>query len=575
MGGFILVHRDHDAPVARVLGVALDVFRGMGSPQGIKVESSNYVFCYIPKSLDSRNQFLQIDEHRFLACVGTLVYRASLGLQALEQLAKAPDLATELAKCRGHFVVIEGGAEGVRILRDPCGAIEVFADPERGVFSTSFLAVARSMPRRVLRRHEAYEYLFHGHTLGTETILHGIRRLDEGEQVTVRKTISFVEPPRWPVPEPASGSRRALAGQAVENLSQSMHEVLNAFDGRASLALSGGYDTRLVLALARRIGVSPELFVYGQANSSDVVVAKYISEREGLELNHIDKSLIEEKVSERQYNDIILKNYYFADGVIYGGIFIPPVEMVAQALRHRNGAVALHGGGGEVYRNFFGLPNRATSTKDISKLFYRVPAGIKSPGFAINKYTDRIAEKMDLLLGTKPGRIDRHLAEAIYPRFRYRSWIGKELSLNTRAGYCYLPLFDSNSVQLALSIPAGFKDHGNFEAEMINIADPVLAGYPSNYGYNFSKNVPMRQSIKGWILQQRPAWLRQLSFRLASLSGAEARVWHEDWASKLLRLDCPVMRDLIGAADLRRNIFSRTGSNLTFLIQDLNITEIL
>src|SRR5690606_31043606 len=123
----------------------------------------------------------------------------------------------------------------------------------------------------------------------------------------------------------------------------------------------------------------------------------------------------------------IRRNYLDADGLIAGGIFHPASEPAARALRHRDGAVALHGGGGEAFRNFFGIPERATSTRTIAGLFFRVPPGVVARGFSDEAYVARIAAKMDATLGLAGGRLSRHAAEALYPHFRYRFWIGREL----------------------------------------------------------------------------------------------------------------------------------------------------
>lgn len=575
MGGFVLVRRGRAPDADDMLDTALGTFRDMGSPPAIEAEGDDYVFRYIPKTLDPRSQFLHREGGRFLAAVGTLVYRGRVGSEALQYLAQADDIAGAVADCRGHFLLINGGPQGVRLLRDRCAALEVFMDEDRGILSTSFLAIARSLPRRVLRRQEAYEYLFHGHALGTGTVLKGIRRLDEGETVTIDSAIRCTTPARWPVPEPAQGDRRTLAGQAVEVLSESLREVGTAFSGRASLALSGGYDTRLVLALARRIGLAPDLFVYGAPDSSDVVTAQHIASRESIALQHVDKSLLCSDVPEAEYLSTLRRNYLDADGIVYGGIFQPPAEAIARQMRHREGAVALHGGGGESFRNFFGIPNRPTTTSAIARLFFRVPADVAARGFSEAEHAAGIAAKMDATLGTAPGPLPRHVIEALYPRFRYRFWIGKELTLNARAGYSYMPLYDARSVELALAMPAHFKAHGNLEAEMIRIADPALAAYPSSYGHDFSRDAPMKDTLRDWVLQQRPAWLRQAMFRRASRGHTEARLWHEEWAGDMLGLDTPVMRELVSLPGMRRSECFENGCTLSVLIRDLGVSDVV
>ena len=53
--------------------------------------------------------------------------------------------------------------------------------------------------------------------------------------------------------------------------------VAKIFGNRVTSALSGGYDSRLILAMLRRHGVAPHLFVYGNAGDQDVRLATAIA----------------------------------------------------------------------------------------------------------------------------------------------------------------------------------------------------------------------------------------------------------------------------------------------------------
>src|SRR3546814_14345720 len=85
-------------------------------------------------------------------------------------------------------------------------------------------------------------------------------------------------------------------------------------------ALSGGYDSRLLLALARDAKLVPRLHVYGRATDPDVVCAQAIARAEGFSLHHVDKSLVPPPDPAR-YADIVRANYPAFDGCPTDGIF--------------------------------------------------------------------------------------------------------------------------------------------------------------------------------------------------------------------------------------------------------------
>ena len=100
-----------------------------------------------------------------------------------------------------------------------------------------------------------------------------------------------------------------------------------------------------------------------------------------------------------------------------------------------SGVLALNGGGGEIFRNFFYLPDRPLSTREIVWAFYsqfdsRCFVGSNGP----QEYRDRLAEKIGDAVGVSGRRLTRAEVERIFPVFRCRYWMGKNSSINNRLG---------------------------------------------------------------------------------------------------------------------------------------------
>ncbi|WP_438992908.1 hypothetical protein [Pseudemcibacter sp.] len=89
---------------------------------------------------------------------------------------------------------------------------------------------------------------------------------------------------------PSSASYDELLYEQATLIKRQMETIVSAYGKNITTALSGGYDSRLLLSLLIDAGVTPQLYVYGENSSPDVLVAKSIEKGEGLEINHVDKS---------------------------------------------------------------------------------------------------------------------------------------------------------------------------------------------------------------------------------------------------------------------------------------------
>ncbi|WP_043343380.1 hypothetical protein [Belnapia moabensis] len=571
MGGFFLLHKRDPVALDTASRTMDGHFRAAGFPPATVREGVGYRLFHYPKILGGPTQHAVGPDGRFLACVGSLLYAGETGTAALQRLLACPDPAAELPRCQGQFALLAGDTRSVRILRDRSAALEVFHDEVRGAFSTSFLALARALPQRLARRQEAYEYVFHGTTLGDDTVLEGIRRLGLGAEAMVAEEVRIARTSRRLLPPEAAGTAEELAHDGVEQLTTNLLGWCGAFGGRITLALSGGYDTRLLLALCRRIGVQPRLFVYGPESSADVRIAKAIARTEGMEIDHFDKGTwcaeaLEEPAAR------LARTYHEVDGLMYYGILDSGAEALARRRRHEGGALNLHGGAGEVFRNFFGLPERPVTAVSLARVFYRVDSTICTAGFSEAEYAARIAGKIGEAWDEGARPASRRAAEATYPYFRCRAWFGKDLSVNAAFGHGVLPFYDPAIVDFALSLPLRHKEFGNFEARMIRLADPAIAVHRSAYGFDFTRDTPFPNAFRSWVLQRRPSWLRQRGSRGRLSRGTPGPApWQNGAGADPLRHGLDLVRRILRPDVVNDPTAQARIHNLAYLLGDLGV----
>ena len=162
----------------------------------------------------------------------------------------------------------------------------------------------------------------------------------------------------------------------------------------------------------------------------------------------------------------------------YGELFENGMNAAARDARHAGGALSVSGGCGEIYRNFFFLPDRPASARTVASTFFaRFAPGDATDAFDRPPSSGAIEDKILDALG-RPGdrsRLPRGLIEQVYPRIRCRSAFGREISLEGRHAAYLMPFLDHQVVAEAMRLPIRLKNAGRFEAQLLAAIDPSLA----------------------------------------------------------------------------------------------------
>jgi hypothetical protein len=501
-----------------------------------------------PRVANPEDALVRLPGGDFVAAAGTFVLGEQGGAAALRTFYDRFDgTSRALADTAGHFLLAIGRGERVWLLRDRNGAYEAYAAIDGSAVSSSFLALAAAQSKLTVNRQAAYEYVFDGVTLGDDSPFNEIRKLGIDEMLVWDRGWRS-ERLGWPLmPSEMLGDRQAALGSVLERLTALVRRCATAAGGKARLALSGGYDSRLIVALLLRAGIQPELYVYGPESSSDVRVAKAIAAAEGLPLTHLDKDEAPMPAPEA-FPDIVARNYLVGDGMPWGGVFGRGAEHQARAERHAGGYLLLNGGGGELMRNFFALLDRPIAAADLARCFYSQfdPAACAA-GFSQVAHLERIAAKMRRIPGLESDPLTRRMAEAVYPHFRCRSWNGRESTANSRFGPWLLPFYDYEATQAALALPVAWKSFGDFEGALIRLANPRLAAYASNYGHGFDVDAPIKRRLRTMADWVQPPWFRQHRFAIKRRFAARpafSPLLGPDYAGRIVDLSLPYMSKL-------------------------------
>jgi hypothetical protein len=492
----------------------------------------------------------------YAVCAGSMWYRGRFGREALD--AALSDMRASGGRTgldpdafSGSFTAVLKCGEEAILIGDPLGLQRIYVREDAGVMTTSWLAAVECGAGRRLERTAALEYVLHGAVHGDRTPVREVTSLpaDRGFDLARRTTFAVAVPGHGRTRHRCA-SRRSAVDAVAGHYRDVFAAMASATGGRVRMALSGGFDSRLVLAGLAANGVRPELFVYGTPASSDVAVARTIAAGEGLELKVFDKEAAW-RVAPRLTVDSLEASCLFFDGTPVDGILDTGVDRATRLDQYAGGALVLNGGGGEILRNFFHLPDRPYSPRALVHAFYggHDASAVRS-GSDLQALHDTMAASIRTAVGAggADGAMTRRQVELAYPLFRCRYWMGRNNAVSNRWGQFATPLVDPVAVRLAAELPVAWKQAGAFESDVIAALHPRIAAYASSYGFAFGQPPNRRTRFAEWSTCARPVWARPLIARLrrriarsrpsAELLADTRRLLGADWRIEaLVRLE--------------------------------------
>lgn len=526
MGAFTLLFDSHGPGYQDLELRQLEAMSAQGFSAPTRLVAGTSVLFAYPKLIAPTVNFRAFQSDDFVAVFGTFFYQGKTGVIGLKAIyedfevtvADSNTAASErvLSLMRGTYACVVRKSGQLYLFTDRLGLYKVYIANDGRVVTSSLLTAVACTNQPRLNPQGVFEYVFQGATYGGETPVSGIRLLDADIQLMISGGVERILP-RAPF-APAALKGNSLADHCERThvqLSRLFDECGEAFDGRIDTALSGGYDSRLILAHLLRQREMPAVHVYGSEADADVQIAKMIAEKEGFHLAHVDKGQYRKKMNSDEVARTVDRNFYTFDGLPVDGILDAGSDLATREDRAREGRLSLNGGGGEIFRNFFYLRDRPYTTREIVAAFYsQFDPDCFATGHDPDEYCSLLAEKIGRSVAVTDRQLSRAEVERVFPLFRCRYWMGKNNCVNNRLGQMHTPLVEPLLVERAGAVPISIKDYGRLAACLIKMASPQLAAYKSAYGHAFDQEVPRLKRLNYWLSSHRNPALRRRAFPL-------------------------------------------------------------
>jgi hypothetical protein len=494
------------------------VFNKMGLQLNEQIVRDDFIVRVFHKYNFAVDNLVKYTNGDFILATGTLLYDRKIGGKALNQLFN--DFSEEgkfLDNAYGQFCVLVFKNKKLYLLNDYTGLYHVYCNRDKSVVTNSFLAVSKALDKRNISTQELYEYIINGAYFGDKTFIEDIELLNS--KFVWQLLPEVFATPRFSHVQKLD--RNSSFDDLVQDMATNMTDYFNIiktnFGENICTALSGGVHTRLMLGLMRKVGIKPGyLYVYGDEHNTSgrdanvIQIVKSMAKGESLSVDYIDRNRLP-RFSEGEYKTLLAKRYYLNDGLGHEiGLFDNGSDLHYRLERTKKGRLQLNGGGGEVFRNYWKLPDKSYNIKTFFKTRYdRMDYSIFSDKFNYYSHFTAMQDKVKTSLGTKKDRIDRIQIELLQPEFDNKYWMGSNNSINNIYSYSLTPFGEPAIQYRGSDIPLKYKDYYRFESALMKYVDPELARYPTSHGIDLYNNkFELKPKMKYMITMNTPLWLK-------------------------------------------------------------------
>lgn len=328
----------------------------------------------------------------------------------------------------------------------------------------------------------ALELLAFGQLIGERSPLDGVRHLTAARPVCVQADGRTIAVPAVDC-APGAGDRRFSEATAIEALVAAVDRRCRHADG-AVLPVSGGLDSRLLLAAARAAGHRPDMVCFGIKASADRTIAQALAQAAGgrLMTGTLSRPAFEQasgRIAQAGCAEVPLN---------HGQSLVP--ESLNDACR---GRILVTGTGGEIYRAFYydrGMPGM--SVLGVAALRGRLlPRAARYACETLDRTFLPFARAFPFLAGSLAARRDAAFAavaegaqdaasflDGLYRELRMRRFVVAGQGLLDGLFHRSHPFLDAEVAGAWAGMPAGLRLGSRFHRRAIVRLAPELAAIP-------------------------------------------------------------------------------------------------
>jgi hypothetical protein len=491
---------------------------------------------------------VESDGSLIAVAIGPVWFDQYFGSAALQEWLKQKDpiSKTTLERLRGEYQILAVLGGQMVSVGDSLGLNKLYRHSERGLATSGWLNCAALEPTVDWSIDACQAYIVFGSSHSEQTPIKNVLELSgQIGQWTSRVKVKWSDREQPTLVTPTSFNQ--AVDSVTEHTLSHFKRISRAYNNRIRVALTAGFDSRMIVAACLASNVAPEIFTYGTPVDQDVEIATEAARAIGIQLETFDKGAMLKNQPLLPIHQT-MDNLAFFDGLPLDGAINSDVDRITRLDHNRNGSISLNGGGGEIMRNFFYLPDRSFTVAQLYDTFYPdLPHHFKNPQGRSNlrRWMIEAIQKQFSTEGNNCDYLKRDQVELLYANFRCRFWMGRNNTVANRYGPFMTPLFTPELVEICHKIPIAWKNDGRLQAAVINNLNPTLAKVRSSYGFAFSDSPSKRARALGWLNRQKPTPIRPLKPYLRRMLSNSAKA-NESELKRLARDYAVQFDDIFG-----------------------------
>ncbi len=482
---------------------ALDLFTEMGFSLPRSAQIGGWVVYAYPKIAIPYSNLIS-DGDCILISTGSPIYKGLNYENSLKELlSDFKNNSVESDNLIGQYTLLFCNNTTIKVLRDPLGCKHLFADKECSIISSHMLPICQCLDEGLhVNRMAFYEKFLTGIIMPPNTLFDEIIQIDKTIADSINKAelgIEFLQPVKESYSEEKKRHFQQCLVEQADTLRDYFGWLNNASKNGGDIGLSGGYDSRLVLACLNQY-TKGKLHLHSHStenvHKSDLAIANQMADYVGVPCHTVPTKKLK---NSNNNEEIVRKSILYFDGrdsYSIGGCG----EVYTASYREESTEktpLTLTGVGGELYRNVFDMGIKKVRVEDFlkKKVFSSSYNKAVSETLYQNICNDIIARVSARLGIDKKSKQTKEIAHRYYCEVMMPDGQGVAVDAYNQVSCCIAPFLESRIIAKGYEAIPFHGSGGEFEGKLIDYIDAGLASIPSSYGYPIRKR-PIKAKIK-------------------------------------------------------------------------------